>query len=80
MMTDKVVVYTSPSCSWCRKLKSYLKAANVSFKEVDVSKDPSKAEELYRKSGQMGVPVTLVGSNVIVGFDKQKIDSLLGIH
>ncbi|HAA85259.1 MAG TPA: NrdH-redoxin [Kosmotogaceae bacterium] len=79
-MTDKVVVYTSPSCSWCRKLKSYLKAANVSFKEVDVSKDPSKAEELYRKSGQMGVPVTLVGSNVIVGFDKQKIDSLLGIH
>ncbi len=78
-MSQRVVVYTTPSCSWCRKLKSYLKSANISFKEVDVSKDPSKAEELYKKSGQMGVPVTLVGSNVIVGFDKQKIDSLLGI-
>jgi glutaredoxin-like YruB-family protein len=78
-VSQRVVVYTTPSCSWCRKLKSYLKSANISFKEVDVSKDPSKAEELYKKSGQMGVPVTLVGSNVIVGFDKQKIDSLLGI-
>lgn len=78
-MSQRIVVYTTPSCSWCRKLKSYLKSANISFKEVDVSKDPSKAEELYKKSGQMGVPVTLVGSNVIVGFDKQKIDSLLGI-
>jgi len=78
-VSQRIVVYTTPSCSWCRKLKSYLKSANISFKEVDVSKDPSKAEELYKKSGQMGVPVTLVGSNVIVGFDKQKIDSLLGI-
>ncbi len=79
-MSNRVVVYTTPSCSWCRKLKSYLTSFNISYKEVDISKDPSKAEELYRKSGQIGVPVALIGGNVVVGFDKAKINSLLGIH
>ena len=46
---------------------------------MDVSKNPKKAEEMYRKSGQMGVPVVVMGNQVIVGFDKAKIDKILGI-
>jgi glutaredoxin len=50
------------------------------YTEVDVSKDQKGAEEMVRKSGQMGVPVIEIGNQIIVGFDKAKIDRTLGIN
>jgi len=78
-MNLKITVYSTPSCPWCRKVKQYFKSLGIPFKDVDVSKNPKKAEEMYRKSGQMGVPVVVMGNQVIVGFDKAKIDKILGI-
>ncbi|MBO8166705.1 MAG: NrdH-redoxin [Thermotogae bacterium] len=78
-MNLKITVYSTPSCPWCRKVKQYFKSLGIPFKDVDVSKNPKKAEEMYRKSGQMGVPVVVMGNQVIVGFDKAKIDRILGI-
>ncbi|MDK2953684.1 MAG: glutaredoxin 3 [Kosmotoga sp.] len=75
----KVTVYSTPSCPWCRKAKQYFKSLGIPFKDIDVSKNQKKAEEMYRKSGQMGVPVITIGNQVIVGFDKTKIDKILGI-
>ncbi|ACR79657.1 MULTISPECIES: glutaredoxin family protein [Kosmotoga] len=75
----KVTVYSTPSCPWCRKAKQYFKSLGIPFKDIDVSKNQKKAEEMYRKSGQMGVPVITIGNQVIVGFDKAKIDKILGI-
>ena len=79
-MEAKVVVYSTPTCPWCKRAKDYFKSNGIPFKDYDVSKDKAKADEMVRKSGQMGVPVITIGSHVIVGFDKNKIDSLLGIH
>lgn len=53
-----VTVYTSPSCSWCHTLKSYLRKNQVRFGEVDISRDQRAAEELVRRSGQQGVVET----------------------
>ncbi len=39
--------------------------------------DKSKAQEMIKKSGQMGVPVTIIGDEVVVGFNQGKFDSLL---
>jgi glutaredoxin-like YruB-family protein len=75
----KITVYSTPSCPWCRKVKRYFKSLGVPFKDVDVSKDQKRAQEMYRKSGQMGVPVVIMGNQVIVGFDKNKIDKILGV-
>ncbi len=75
----KIKIYTTPTCPWCRRAKEYFKQMGLPFTELDVSKDPRAAEEMVRKSGQMGVPVIEIGSNIIVGFDKAKIDRLLGI-
>jgi glutaredoxin-like YruB-family protein len=75
----RVVVYSTRSCPWCVKLKDYLKENNIRFEDVDVSDNQSRAEEMRRKSGQMGVPQTDIGGQMIVGFDKMKINSLLGI-
>lgn len=78
-MDTKVTVYSTPTCPWCKRAKDYLKSRGVSFKDYDVSKDSSKADEMVRKSGQMGVPVITIGNQTIVGFDKNKIDNLLGL-
>ncbi|MEA3407617.1 MAG: glutaredoxin domain-containing protein [Chloroflexota bacterium] len=73
----RVVVFTAPSCPYCRAVKSYLTQQQVRFKEVDVSRDQRAARDLVRKTGQMGVPVVLIGGRPVVGFNRPKIDELL---
>jgi len=74
-----VVVFTTPTCSWCRKVKSYLQSNKIRYKEVDVSRDARAMRDMVKKSGQMGVPQIWVNNKPIVGFDKEKIDRLIGI-
>ena len=76
----RVLVYSTPSCSWCAKVKNYLKAINIRYTNVDVSKDKRKMDELVKKSGQMGVPQTEIGGTIVVGYDKVKINKLLNIN
>lgn len=75
----KVIVFTTPTCSWCRKVKTYLREQRVPFREVDVARDAAAARDLVRRTGQMGVPVVEIDGKPIVGFDKPKIDRLLGL-
>ncbi|MEE4257069.1 MAG: glutaredoxin domain-containing protein [Bacteroidales bacterium] len=74
-----VTVYTTPTCTWCNTLKTYLRKNGIAFREVDVSRDQSAAEAMVRRSGQQGVPQTDIEGTMIVGFDKTKINSMLGI-
>lgn len=76
----RVTVYTTPSCSWCTTIKRHLDQNAIKYREIDVSKDQKAAEAMVRKSGQQGVPQTDIGGQIIVGFDKVKINSLLGIN
>lgn len=75
-----VTVYTTPSCSWCTTLKNYLKSQQIRFTEIDVSRNQSAAEEMVRRSGQQGVPQTNIEGEVVVGFDRNRINTLLGIQ
>ncbi len=75
----RVIVFSTPSCPWCNRVKAYLKQKGVRFKDVDVSRDRRAAEDMVRRTGQQGVPVILIGSKAIVGFDKPKIDKYLGL-
>ncbi len=76
----RIVVFSTPNCGWCRKLKNYLREKGFRFKDVDVSKDQKAAQDVVRKTGQMGVPVTLINNRPIVGFNKNEIDRLLKIR
>ncbi len=71
---SKVLVFSTSTCSWCRRAKRYLKERGVPFKEIDVERDADAAREIVRKTGQTGVPVIKIGSRWIVGFDKEQID------
>lgn len=75
-----VVVYSTPTCSWCNTLKAYLRKNNIRFRDIDVSKDEQAAQKMVQKSGQQGVPQTEINGQIIVGFDKQKINQLLEIQ
>jgi glutaredoxin 3 len=71
---SKVLVFSTSTCSWCRRAKRYLKVRGVPFKEINVERDADAAREIVRKTGQTGVPVIKIGSRWIVGFDKEQID------
>ncbi len=72
-----VKVYSTPTCPWCTMAKQYLDSRKINFEDLDVSKDRNAASEMVSKSGQRGVPVLDIDGNIIIGFDKERIDSLL---
>lgn len=75
----KIIIYSTPTCPYCQIAKDYFKDRKIKFKEIDVSKDQKAAEAMIKKSGQMGVPQIEIDKEIIVGFDKEKIDELLNI-
>jgi glutaredoxin-like YruB-family protein len=75
-----VTVYTTPTCSWCTTVKRHLDENGVRYREVNVAADQKAAEEMVKKSGQQGVPQTEINGQIVVGFDKTRINSLLGIN
>ncbi len=80
MMRHDVTIYTTPSCSWCQATKEYLRTREIDFEEVDVSADMRRAMEMVEKSGQQGVPVLDIDGEITVGFDRSRIDTLLGLN
>ena len=65
---------------YCKTLKAYLKKNNIQFDEIDVSKDEQQLQKMIKDSGQMGVPVIDIDGQIVVSFDKEKIDNLLKIN
>ncbi len=73
-----VVLFTSPSCVWCTRAKQFFKKNNIKFKTIDISRDKKAANDCL-KHGCRGVPVILIGSQWICGFDEPKIKKALGL-
>jgi len=78
-MNKEVKVYSTPTCPYCIRTKQFLKDNNITFEDIDVSNNQQAAEEMVQKSGQMGVPVLDIEGEIIVGFDKERIKSALGL-
>lgn len=74
-----IIVYSTPTCPYCRQAEAYLREHGFEFKEINVAADSLAAEEMIRKTGQMGVPVIEVDGEIIVGFDRTKLAELLKI-
>jgi len=74
-----IKIYSTPTCVYCNNLKKYLSEKSIGFEEIDVSVNEKELEKMVAISGQMGVPVVEIDGNVIIGFDKEKIDELLNL-
>lgn len=79
-----ITIYSTATCGFCKMLKSYLASKDIPFEVKMADEDQAIAEELYEKSGQLGVPFTIITEEgkediAILGFDRQKIDSALNL-
>ena len=75
----KVEIYSTPSCHFCHLAKDFFKENNVAYTEYDVASNLEKRREMVEKSGQMGVPVIVIGEELTVGFNKPKVAEMLGL-
>ena len=78
-MAKSVTIYSTSTCPYCKMAKAYMTEKGVAFTDINVQEDAAKAEEMIKKSGQMGVPVIDVDGKIIVGFDKDALRDALDI-
>ncbi len=74
-----VTIYSTPTCHFCHMAKDFFKENNVPYTEYNVASDQEKRAEMMEKSGQLGVPVIIIGDELTVGFNKPKIAEMLGL-
>ncbi|MBP9669143.1 MAG: glutaredoxin family protein [Candidatus Pacebacteria bacterium] len=74
-----VTIYSTPTCHFCHMAKEFFTENKVAYTEYDVAADMEKRNEMIEKSGQMGVPVILIGSDLVVGFDEDTLRQKLGL-
>lgn len=74
-----ITIYSTKTWPWCTKVKDYLDGLNIKYTDHDVALDREKAIEMVKKSAQQGVPVLDIDGEIVVGFDKNKINELLGL-
>jgi glutaredoxin-like YruB-family protein len=84
MNTKKVAIYTTPSCVYCQMTKDFFQDKGVQYEEYNVQSDTGRREEMVKKSGQMGVPVIVIGEtdgqqDIVIGFDQPQLSQLLGL-
>jgi glutaredoxin-like YruB-family protein len=73
-----VIIYTTSACPYCKVAKEYFQTRNISYQEKNVEQDNDMLTEMIERSGQMSVPVIEVHSTMLIGFDKQHLDELIG--
>ncbi len=80
----KILVYTTTTCPFCKMQKDYFNSKNIAFSEILVDENPDEAQKMIELSGQLGVPFTVITKDdgtveKILGFDKERLNSILGI-
>ena len=75
----KVTIYSTPTCTYCHKAKSFFAEHSVAYEEKDVAGDSAARAEMVQKSGQMGVPVIDIEGTLITGFDEAALRKELAI-
>lgn len=76
-MVKKIKLYSADWCPHCVAAKEYFEKNKIEFENFDIEKDKKYVEEAREKSGQTGIPVIEIGGEIIIGFDKEKIEKAL---
>lgn len=75
----KVIIYSTTWCAFCKTEEQYLQKLGVDYIKKDVEEDKAAYEELMEKNGGafQGVPVTDIAGDIVLGFDRARIDASL---
>lgn len=72
-----ITVYTTKACAYCKMVKQYLTLKGKEFEVVDLEENPQKRQELFEKTGALTVPITQVGDDFVIGWNRQKFAEVL---
>ncbi len=75
----KVIIYSTPWCTYCKMAKKFFEENKISYEEHDVASDIKMRDEMVKKTGQMGVPVIDIDGQIVIGFDQRRLKELLKI-
>lgn len=75
----EVLIYSTPTCHFCQAAKEFFKASDIEYTDYNVADDADKRTEMVEKTGQMGVPVIMIGGEMVIGFDEGKVKEMLGL-
>lgn len=78
-MDKTVTIYSTPTCHFCQMAKEFFAEKGVTYTAYDVASDAEKRTEMIKLTGQLGVPVIIIGDDIMVGFDREKVAGKLGI-
>ncbi len=76
---ENVTIYSTPTCHYCKLAKDFFAEKGVQYTAYDVSTDAARREEMIQMTGQLGVPVIVIGNTTLVGFDREKVAGKLGL-
>ncbi|MBT9149730.1 MAG: glutaredoxin family protein [Dehalococcoidia bacterium] len=80
MGAEKAVrIYSTPTCPWCKKAKSFLDKNGIPYQDLNVAVDKVARDEMIKKSGQMGVPVLEIDGDIVIGFNQEQLKEKLGL-
>ncbi len=79
-MANQIDMYSLPTCPYCIKTKDYLASKEVPYIDHNVFEDPVERQALLDKTGAMKVPATIIDGEIVIGFDKNRLDKLLGLE
>jgi glutaredoxin 3 len=80
MSNKSIIVYGAEWCAYCHMAMRYLDDKKIKYTYLDVDSDINLAKEAVEKSGQRGIPVIDIGGDIVLGFDRPKIDQLITSH
>ncbi len=72
----KVILYSQPGCAPCFAARMFLKSRAIPFEYKDIQASPDALRELM-ELGSRSTPTLLVGTEVMIGFDPEKLDTML---
>ncbi len=75
----KVIIYTTPTCVYCKMSKEFFGKNNIQYTEHNVAQDEKARDEMVKKSHQLGVPVIDIEGEIIVGFNRSELERALGL-
>lgn len=85
-MAKSITIYTTNTCAYCVMVKKWLTSKNLPYEEVNVEQNPDRVQEMYKISGQMAVPVTVVADpaegedghkDVTIGWNPAKLGAAI---
>ncbi len=77
--SKEIRIYLTSTCPHCKRAKGFLTENGISFEEFDVLDNQNAREAMIRISGQMGVPVIVIGDEIVIGFNRDRLKEKLGL-